>query len=71
MILSSPAVAGAAGDQVIYSTDAGGDITAYRLSDGVKLWQYASPQPLYSSAAVSDGQVFFGGMDGNVYAFAP
>jgi outer membrane protein assembly factor BamB len=37
VVLSSPAVAGASGDQVIYSNDCGGAITAYRLSDGKAL----------------------------------
>lgn len=71
LVLSSPAVAGASGDQAIYSTDTGGAITAYRLADGVQLWQYTTSQPLDSSPAVSDGKVYFGGFDGNLYAFAP
>jgi outer membrane protein assembly factor BamB len=70
-VVSSPAIAGAAGDQVIYSNDVGGHITAYRPSDGAVLWQFTTSQPLYASDAVSDGQVFFGGIDGNVYAFGP
>ncbi len=71
VVLSSPAIAGSAGDQVIYSNDGGGAITAYRLTDGATLWSYLTSMPMYGSAAVSDGQVFFGGLDGNVYAFGP
>jgi outer membrane protein assembly factor BamB len=70
-VLSSPAVAGAAADQVIYSNDVGGAITAYRPSDGAALWHYSTSLPLYGSDAVSDGHVYFGGIDGNVYAFGP
>lgn len=71
VVLSSPAVAGAGGDQVIYSNDGGGAITAYRLSDGQSLWHYLTSMPMYGSDAIADGQVFFGGLDGNVYAFGP
>jgi outer membrane protein assembly factor BamB len=71
VVLSSPAVAGDGGDQVIYSNDGGGAATAYRLSDGSTLWHYLTSMPMYGSDAVSDGQVFFGGLDGNVYAFGP
>ena len=71
MILSSPAISGASGDQVVYSNDTTGVITAYNASSGVTLWHYAIPQPFYSSDAVSDGMVFTGGMDGSVYAFEP
>jgi outer membrane protein assembly factor BamB len=70
-VVSSPAIAGAPGDQVIYSNDVGGHITAYQPSDGAVLWQFATSQPIYASDAVSDGEVFFGGIDGNVYAFGP
>ncbi len=71
VVLSSPAVAGAGGDQVIYSNDGGGAVTAYRLSGGQTLWHYLTSMPMYGSDAVADGQVFFGGLDGNVYAFGP
>lgn len=71
MVFSSPAVAGANGDQVIYSNDSAGAVTAYRLSDGTTLWHYLTSMPLYGSDAVADGQVCFAGMDGNVYAFGP
>lgn len=71
VVLSSPAVAGGSGDQVIYSDDGGGAATAYRVSDGTTLWHYLTSMPMYGSDAVSDGQVFFSGLDGNVYAFGP
>ncbi len=71
VVLSSPGVAGSGGDQVIYSNDGGGAITAYRLTDGATLWHYLTSMPMYGSDAIADGQVFFGGLDGNVYAFGP
>jgi len=70
-VVSSPAVAGGPGDQVIYSNDVGGHITAYQPSDGAVLWQFTTAQPIYASDAVADGEVFAGGIDGNVYAFGP
>ncbi|MDQ6878983.1 MAG: PQQ-binding-like beta-propeller repeat protein [Candidatus Dormibacteraeota bacterium] len=71
VVLSSPAVAGADTDQAIYSNDGGGAITAYRLKDGKTLWHYQTAKPMFGSAAVANGRVFFGGLDGNVYAFGP
>jgi glucose dehydrogenase len=71
VVFSSPAVAGASGDQVIYSNDGGGAITAYGLSDGRTLWRYVTSRPILGSDAIADGQVFFGGLDSNIYAFGP
>ena len=71
MILSSPAIGGAIGDQAVYSNDTAGGITAYSEASGESLWHDTIAQPFYSSDAVSDGMVFTGGMDGAVYAFGP
>lgn len=71
MILSSPAIGGAIGDQAVYSNDTAGGITAYSEASGASLWHDTIAQPFYSSDAVSDGMVFTGGMDGAVYAFGP
>lgn len=71
MVLSSPAISGAPGDQAVYSNDTTGGITAYSEATGATLWHYTIAQPFYSSDAVSDGMVFTGGMDGSAYAFGP
>ncbi len=39
-----------------------------RASDGTLVWKFATKGPVNSSAAVSNGAVFFSSLDGNVYA---
>jgi outer membrane protein assembly factor BamB len=68
-VISSPAVAGAVGDQVVLAADVAGRVYALRATDGVKLWSYATGGPVYSSPAVSGGLVLLGSLDGFLYAF--
>jgi hypothetical protein len=40
-------------------------------STGVKIWSYKTDDRVLSSAAVVNGTVFIGSMDGTFYAFGP
>jgi outer membrane protein assembly factor BamB len=68
-VLTSPAVSGAAGDQVLFVGDLSGGANGYRLSDGLVLWHFLSGGPIYASVAVGNSEVFVGSTDGNLYAF--
>jgi outer membrane protein assembly factor BamB len=45
------------------------NIYALDANNGVLLWEYVTGGLVESSAAVSDGVVYIGSNDGNVYAF--
>ena len=72
--ISSPAVSGAAGDQVIFSGDLDGTLYAYALqagaygAAGTLLGKYATGSTIISSDAVVDGAVYFGALNGDEYA---
>lgn len=67
--ISSPAVSGAVGDQVVFEGDMSGVQHAYRLSDGAEELSYATgAKNISSSAAVVAGRVLFGAGDGRLYA---
>jgi outer membrane protein assembly factor BamB len=68
-VISSPAVAGPAGDRVLFAGDVAGKVYAFRALDGAKLWSYATGDFIFSSPAVSGGRVFIGSGDGFLYAF--
>jgi outer membrane protein assembly factor BamB len=70
LYVSSPAVSGGLEDEVVFSGDNAGVEHAYRLSDGTELLRISSKTgaKIQSSAAVSDGKVFFGCADGRIYA---
>jgi hypothetical protein len=69
-VVSSPAVSGPAGNQVIFAGDISGDIVAISLATGKILFTDATSELIFSSAAVSTGQFFIaGGGNGDLYAF--
>jgi outer membrane protein assembly factor BamB len=46
-----------------------GKLYLLNLANGQELWSYSIGSPIISSPIVSDGMVFVGANDGNVYAF--
>lgn len=69
-VVSSPAISGPVGHQVIFVGDVGGTVWAFNLATGATVFSYATGQLFFSSAAVSTGQFFIsGGGNGNLYAF--
>ena len=69
--LSSPAVSGAPGDQVVFvGSEAGGE-HGYNLSDGSLVFSVSTGHKIVSSAAVSNGMLFFGDYSGHLFGFAP
>jgi outer membrane protein assembly factor BamB len=69
-VISSPAVTGAAGDQVLFVGDLGGAVRGLRLSDGQEMFSYQTGAFVYGSAAVSRGRVYIASSNGLLFAFA-
>lgn len=67
-VISSPAVAGPANDNVVFFGDVGGSFRAYSLS-GHQLWSYNSGALVYSSPAVANGHMYIASANGLLYAF--
>lgn len=67
--VASPAVSGAPGNQVVFAGDEGGTEHAFSLASGTPLLSAAGGFYIASSTAISGGRVFFGGVDGYVYAY--
>ncbi len=61
---SSPAIFG--GLLIVSSND--GSVTAYRRSDGRKIWRFTNPAKIESSPVVSDGVVYFATQAGRLMA---
>jgi hypothetical protein len=70
-IVSSPAITGAPGDQVLLAADVAGKVYAFSLADGSLLWSYAAGQLIYSSPGVAAGAFFLTSENGFLYSFAP
>ena len=68
-VISSAAVSGAPGDQVVFTASLSGHITALRAQDGVELWSYQAGDYIYGSPAVAYGRMFIGSGDGFLYSF--
>ncbi len=69
-VVSSPAISGPPGNQVILAGDIGGDVLVFNLQTGVTEFMYPTGQLFFSSAAVSTGQFFISnGGNGDLYAF--
>ena len=69
-VISSPAVSGPSGDQVIFVGDLAGNVDVFSLQTGATEFTYATGGLIFSSAAVSTGQFFIAnGGNGNLYAF--
>lgn len=54
-------------DKRVYVGDDLGVLNCFRLSDGKKLWEFASGNRIVGTPAAADGIVVFGSADGNIY----
>ena len=70
-IISSPAVSGAAGDQVVISGDVGGNIYAWNATTGMTLKTITTGGSILGSTAISYGVVYVPSADDHLYAYAP
>lgn len=68
-VVSSVAVAGPSGSQVIAVGDLAGNVDVLSLANGSILYTYSTAGFIYSSAAFSTGQFFINSTDGKLYAF--
>jgi outer membrane protein assembly factor BamB len=67
---ASPVVSGGAGNQVVLRPDKAGNVDAYKLSTGAALTAFnigSTTTEITASTAVSAGEVFAAGVDGNLY----
>ncbi len=67
---SSPAIAGAAGSQVVAVGDLAGGFEVDSLATGVQLYHYQTGGYITSSPAVSGGDIMIASADGYLYDFA-
>ena len=69
-VISSPAVSGPTGNQVIFVGDFAGNVDVFNLHNGATEFTYSTGGLIFSSAAVSTGQFFIAnGGNGSIYAF--
>jgi outer membrane protein assembly factor BamB len=68
-VASSIAISGPKGHEALVFGDLSGMFWALRATDGAVLWSYRSGNFVFSSAAISKGQVFIGSSDGFLYEF--
>jgi outer membrane protein assembly factor BamB len=68
-ILASPAISGAAGDQVAFIGDLKGVERGYRLSDGAVVFSTNVGGKIHSSAAIADNMLFVGSDNGTLNAW--
>jgi outer membrane protein assembly factor BamB len=68
-VLSSPAILGAAGDQVVAFGDASGYFRVLSLATGAELYSYQTNGYITASPAVTDGNLLMGSTDGFLYDF--
>lgn len=77
VIQGSPAISGGVGDQVVfigfidYSGATADEELGYQLSDGTKIFTASVGHEIWTSAAISNGVLFFADKAGYVYAYAP
>jgi outer membrane protein assembly factor BamB len=69
-VISSPAISGASGNQVLFVGDTGtaGTFRAYSLT-GHQLWSYDSGSFVYGSPAIANGHMYIASSNGLLYAF--
>ena len=68
-VVSSPAISGAAGNQVLFCGDLAGIVHAFKLTDGSSLFSFTTGGLIFASPGVSTGQMFISSSDGFLYAF--
>ena len=65
-VVSSPSLSG----NTLFFGSSDGNLYALNAANGVRLWNYTTAGSIvFSSTAVSDGNVYVGSLDGKVYAF--
>ncbi|MBD5654691.1 MAG: PQQ-binding-like beta-propeller repeat protein, partial [Candidatus Eremiobacteraeota bacterium] len=69
-VLSSPAIAGPPGEQIVTFGDATGLFTVLRLADGKVLYNYQTGNYITSSPAIVNGHILIASTDGFLYDFA-
>jgi len=68
-VISSPAIAGPTGSEIVTFGDVGGKVHAINLADGSSLYSYQTGGFITSSPAIINGQVFIASSDGFLYAY--
>lgn len=68
-IISSPAVTGAPGDQVLWAGSMDGNLYAFSLATGQKLWSGKTGSFVLSSPAPAGGRIYISSDDGYLYAY--
>jgi eukaryotic-like serine/threonine-protein kinase len=70
-VISSPAISGPAGQEVVAFGDLSGAFRVLSLATGTQLYHYQTGSWIGSSPAVSNGDVLAGSSDGFLYDFSP
>ena len=68
-VLSSPAITGPTGSQVILVGDAAGIVHAITLATGAPLWTFNTGGVVYASPAISNGRIYISSASGFLYEF--
>ena len=66
-VISSPAISGPAGQEVVSYTDLSGAFRVLSLATGTQLYQQQTGSWISASPAVSNGDILFGSSDGFLY----
>jgi outer membrane protein assembly factor BamB len=66
-VISSPAISGPAGQEVVAFGDLSGSFRVLSLATGTQLYQYQTGSWISASPAVSNGDILFGSSDGFLY----
>jgi outer membrane protein assembly factor BamB len=69
-IISSPAVAGPSGSQIVVAADLAGSLDVVSLRTGAPLYHYQTGGYVTASPAISDGHILLASSDGFLYEFA-
>ena len=69
-VVSSPAIAGSSGNEVVAFGDIDGTFRVIRLSDGSPLYTHQTGGYITASAAEANGNVYITSSDGFLYSFA-
>jgi outer membrane protein assembly factor BamB len=69
-VLSSPAIAGPSGSEIVAAGDLAGGVDVDSLATGAQLYHYQTGGYITASPAVSDGNIVIASSDGFLYDFA-
>ena len=70
-LISSPAVSGPSGQQVVIDGDVGGTLYAWNAQTGAPVKRIAEGSSILGSTAISYGVVYVPDANGNLYAYSP